>query len=224
MPDDRVPDDVAGLRAANARLRELLDERGAGVTAELRAGREEDRELIAGSGCGWPTGAPPGHGQHRLGDAQLEGADRGERAGRRGSSPSGCAARTASAAGSPVTREKAWNETRGRDEHRGSARGVPVLQGVPGQRRCRRPAVGAGHRRADSPEVGRVAAAGPCVRLLRDGHVRGAAAGPACGRRVLRAGPERRRGAAVLFRERAGGAVRAAHRHAARRGRVCGLG
>ena len=45
MPDEPVPDDVAGLRAANARLRELLDERGAEI-AELRAGREEDRELI----------------------------------------------------------------------------------------------------------------------------------------------------------------------------------
>ena len=45
MPDEPVPDDVAGLRAANARLRELLGERGAEI-AELRAGREEDRELI----------------------------------------------------------------------------------------------------------------------------------------------------------------------------------
>ena len=55
------------------------------------------------------------------------------------------------------------------------------------------------------------------MRRLRGGDVRGAAAGLARGRGVLRAGPERGRGAAVVLRERAGGAVRAAHRHAARR-------
>jgi hypothetical protein len=43
--DEPVPDDAAGLRAANARLRELLAERDAEV-AELRAEREADRELI----------------------------------------------------------------------------------------------------------------------------------------------------------------------------------
>jgi transposase len=45
VPDELAPDDAAGLRAANARLRELLEERGAEI-AGLRAGRDEDRELI----------------------------------------------------------------------------------------------------------------------------------------------------------------------------------
>ncbi len=45
MPDELVPDDAAGLRAANARLRELLAERDAEV-AGLRAERDADRELI----------------------------------------------------------------------------------------------------------------------------------------------------------------------------------
>ena len=43
MPDEPVPDDVAGLRAANSRLRELLAERDAEV-AVLRAGMDAARE------------------------------------------------------------------------------------------------------------------------------------------------------------------------------------
>jgi transposase len=45
VPDESVPDDAAGLRAANARLRGLLEERGAEI-AGLRAERDADRELI----------------------------------------------------------------------------------------------------------------------------------------------------------------------------------
>jgi hypothetical protein len=45
VPDDPVPDDAAGLRAANARLRGLLAERDSEVAA-LRAGRDADREVI----------------------------------------------------------------------------------------------------------------------------------------------------------------------------------
>jgi transposase IS66 family protein len=45
VPDEPVPGDAAGLRAANARLRELLAERDAEVAA-LRAGLDADRELI----------------------------------------------------------------------------------------------------------------------------------------------------------------------------------
>ena len=45
MPDEPVPGDAAGLRAANARLRELLAERDAEV-AVLRAGQDADREVI----------------------------------------------------------------------------------------------------------------------------------------------------------------------------------
>ena len=58
-----------------------------------------------------------------------------------------------------------------------------------------------------------------CVPVLRDCYVRGAACGRARGFGVLRAGAERRRGAAGVLRERAAGAVRAGHRHAARASR-----
>ena len=44
MPEEPVPDDVAGLRAANSRLRGLLAERDAQVAA-LRAGLDTEREL-----------------------------------------------------------------------------------------------------------------------------------------------------------------------------------
>jgi hypothetical protein len=46
MPDERAPDDVAGLRAANARLRGLLEARDALIArlaAELEAARERER-------------------------------------------------------------------------------------------------------------------------------------------------------------------------------------
>ena len=45
MPDEPVPDDAAGLRAANARLRELLAGRDAEI-ARLRAEQDAGRELI----------------------------------------------------------------------------------------------------------------------------------------------------------------------------------
>jgi hypothetical protein len=48
VPDDPVPDDAAGLRAANARLRGLLEDRDAliaGLAAELEAARERERLL-----------------------------------------------------------------------------------------------------------------------------------------------------------------------------------
>ena len=51
------------------------------------------------------------------------------------------------------------------------------LQGRPGRRGGRGLAVGAGHRRGGHPDGDRVGAAGPGVPVLRDGHVRGAAAG-----------------------------------------------
>src|SRR2546423_13338089 len=45
VPDEPVPDDASGFRAANARLRELLADRDAEI-AGLRADRDTDRELI----------------------------------------------------------------------------------------------------------------------------------------------------------------------------------
>jgi hypothetical protein len=60
--------------------------------------------------------------------------------------------------------------------------------------------------------------------VLRDGHVRGAAARGAPGLGVLRAGAERGRGALVVLRERAAGAGRAGHRHAAWHRGLRGLG
>ena len=44
MPDEPVPDDAAGLRAANARLRAVVAERAAEIEG-LRAGLEAEREL-----------------------------------------------------------------------------------------------------------------------------------------------------------------------------------
>jgi hypothetical protein len=44
VPDEPVPDDAAGLRAVNARLRELLAERDAEV-AGLEARLDGEREL-----------------------------------------------------------------------------------------------------------------------------------------------------------------------------------
>ena len=44
MPEERVPDDAAGLRAANSRLRGLLADRDEEVAA-LRAGLDAEREL-----------------------------------------------------------------------------------------------------------------------------------------------------------------------------------
>ena len=85
----------------------------------------------------------------------------------------------------------------------------------PGRRGGRGLAVGAGHRRGGDPEGDRVGAAGPGVPVLRDGHVRGAAAWRAPGLGVLRGGAERRRGGADRVRERAARACRAGHGHAA---------
>ena len=45
MPDEPVPDDAAGLRAANARLRAVVEAKDAEL-AGLRAERDADRELI----------------------------------------------------------------------------------------------------------------------------------------------------------------------------------
>ena len=75
--------------------------------------------------------------------------------------------------------------------------------------------MGAGHRRAGRPDRDRGAAAGPFVPVLRDGHVRGAAARRAPGCRVLRSRAERGRRRADGLRERAAGAGRPRDRHAA---------
>ena len=45
MPDEPVPDDAAGLRAANARLRAVVEAKDAEIAA-LRAERDADREVI----------------------------------------------------------------------------------------------------------------------------------------------------------------------------------
>ena len=84
-----------------------------------------------------------------------------------------------------------------------------AVQGRARQRGGRGLAVGPVHRRGDRPEGDRVGAVGPGVPVLRDGDVRGAAAGRVRGCCVLQGGAERRGGAAVLLRERA--VERAAH-------------
>jgi transposase len=45
VPDEPVPDDAAGLRAANARLRVVVESQAAEIEG-LRAGRDAGRELI----------------------------------------------------------------------------------------------------------------------------------------------------------------------------------
>ncbi len=216
VPDEPVPMS-AGLRAANARLRALLEAR---TRRSRRCGpssmrRERERRLS----CGWrswsaawrwtaPTRARPAS-KERIGAKEARRARQQSERERskdrkRGGQPGHQGKRPAAGSGS------------GRGEDRGAAGGVPFLQGGAGRRGGRGLAVGAGHRRGDHPEGDRVAAAGPCVPVLRDGHVRGPAAGGARGRGVLRAGAERRRGAPDLLRERAARAGRAGHRHAAR--------
>ena len=49
VPDEPVPDDAAGLRAVNARLRGVVEAKDAEI-AVLRAEREADRELRRGLG------------------------------------------------------------------------------------------------------------------------------------------------------------------------------
>ena len=73
-------------------------------------------------------------------------------------------------------------------------------------------------------EVTEWALPGLDVPVLRDGHVRGAAARRARGLGVLRGGAERRRGGADRVRERAAGAGRAGDGHAAGRAGLAGLG
>ena len=111
------------------------------------AALEGERELRAGWSCGsrsWSAGSR-WTARTRARRARRSGSGR-KRPGKRGSSPSGSAARTASAAGSPVIREKAWDGTRIRTTCRPRVRrGVPFLPRVPGRRGCRGAAVGAGH-------------------------------------------------------------------------------
>ena len=101
---------------------------------------------------------------------------------------------------------------------------MPQLQGPAGRRGGRGLAVGSGHRRGSDPEGDRMAAAGPGVPVLRDGHVRRAAARRAPGLGVLRGGAERRRGGTDRVRERAARACRAGDGHAAGGAGLAGLG
>ena len=55
MPDVSVPDDAAGLRAANARLRELLADRDADIGGlRLESGRERSKDRKRGGQPGHP--------------------------------------------------------------------------------------------------------------------------------------------------------------------------
>ena len=219
MPDEPVPDDAAGLRAANARLRAVVEAKDAEIEV-LRAELDAEREL-----------------RRRL---ELRLAELERRLGM-DSTDSGTPSSKERIGAKEARRARQQSEReRRKDRKRG---GQPGHQGKgldrdpdPGERKDAEPpaecrscrasldgaeaaelAVGAGHRRGVRPEGDRVGAARPCVPVLRDGHVRGPAAGGARGRGVLRPGAERRRGAPDLLRERAAGAGRAGHRHAARR-------
>ena len=79
MPQEPgLADVIAGQRELLARLRAVVEAKDAEI-AVLRAGAGcgAGAEAAAGAAAGG-AGAPAGDGQLRLGDAELEGADRGE--------------------------------------------------------------------------------------------------------------------------------------------------
>ena len=194
----RPAGEIAGQRELLSRLRavvEAKDAENAVLRRELDAERELRRRLELRLAelerrLRW-TARTRGRRRRRSGSGR-------KRRGGRGSSRSGSGARTASGAGSPGTRARACSGTRTRASRKDAEPPAECrrCRAAPGRRGGRGLAVGAGHRRGGHPEGDRVGAAGPDVPVLRDGHVRGAAAGRARGLGVLRAGAERGRGAA----------------------------
>ena len=210
-----------------SRLRAVIgakDEQIAALTASLEtalagleASRERERRLELRVGG---AGAPPVDGQHGFGDAQPRRSGSGRRRrGGRGSSPSGSGSKDRKRGGQPGHQGKGLKRDPdpGETQDRGAAGGVPVLPGVPGRRGGRGAAVGAGHRRGDRPEGDRV---GCCPGLLCPccGTVTFAEPPPGAHAGSVSYGPVLNAAAVLLscLRERAAGAGRAGHRHAAR--------
>jgi hypothetical protein len=91
VPDELVPDDAAGLRAANVGLSGLMAARDAEI-AVLRAERDAGQEALRNALLRVAAGAPARHGQLELGNAHLEVAGHGSgrvAAARPGAVPSG---------------------------------------------------------------------------------------------------------------------------------------
>jgi len=140
--DEQITALTASLEAA---LAALEGERELRRRLELRVAELERRLSMDSTDSSTPSSKERiGAKEARKARQESERQRRQDR--KRGRSPSGSAARTASAAGSPVIRAKAWNGTRTeRHADRGSAGGMPFLPRVPGRRGCRGAAVGAGH-------------------------------------------------------------------------------
>ena len=141
MPDEPVPDDAAGLRAANARLRAVVAERAAEIEG-LRAGLEAERELrrrlelrLAGLerrlGMDSTDSGTPSS-KERIGAKEARKARQQSEREREQGSETGRAAR------SPGERPDTGPGP-GRYADRGSACGMPVLPYVPGRRGGREP-------------------------------------------------------------------------------------
>ena len=162
--------------------RGLQRSRGCGLSrtrhVSIRGGSCGSRSWRAG--CAW-TAATRGLLLRRSGPGR-------RRPGGPGSSQSGSGGRTAGPAGSLATRGRGRPGTRTRvSGRRGSAGAVPLLRYRAGRGGASRgAAVGAGHRRGGRPAGDGDTAAWPVVPVLRNGHVRGAAADRASGRGVLR--------------------------------------
>ena len=152
MPDEPVPDDAAGLRAANARLRAVVEAKDAEIAvlrAELDAARERERRLelrlaelerrlgMDSTDSGTPTSKERiGAKEARRARQQSERERSKDR--KRGGQPGH--------QGKGLARDPDPGEakTRGRRRSAGAA-------GRPGRRGGGGAALGAGHRRASSP-------------------------------------------------------------------------
>lgn len=174
MPDEPVPDDAAGLRAANARLRELLAERDADIAGlearldgerelrrrlELRLAEMERRLGMDSTDSGTPSS------KERIGAKEARRARQQSERDRRKDRKRG---------GQPGHQGKGLQRDPDPDEQKAAdppaeCRSCKAALDAGGVRGL---AVGAGHRRGSHPEGDRVGAAGPGVPVLRDGHVR----------------------------------------------------
>ena len=212
MPEERVPDDAAGLRAANSRLRGLLADRDEEVAA-LRAGLDAERELrrrlelrLAELGARGPW-----DGQHGLGDA-IEG-----RMGQGRGAAAGIGAGTAEGpqAGRPAPRE---GPGPGPGPGREGNTGRCTLRGLDGAQAVAEPGWAQVMNMGDRQEGDRVRHAGPGVPVLR-ACIRGPAARGARG--CLRGGVD---AAAVLLTSFGCPSARRGHGPSLRGGGLGGLG
>ena len=192
--------------------RELDAERELRRRLELRLAELERRLSMDSSDSGTPSS------KERIGAKEARRARQQSERERQEGPQAGRAARASG--------ERAWQRDPDPDESKDAEPPAECrqLQGRPGRRG--RPRARGGRRSSTWRSSGRRPSGRcrACVPVLRDGHVRGAAAGRARGLGVLRAGAERRRGGADRVRERAARAGRAGHGHAAGGAGLAGLG